>query len=73
MWTRTQLKIGWLDLPAGAISTVYGADRNELARDAEIERAARVIEAIAQRVGSSRTCTYAGAAPETERGAEAPQ
>jgi dTDP-4-amino-4,6-dideoxygalactose transaminase len=41
--------------------------------DAEIEREARVIKAIAQRVGTSRTRAYAGAAPETERGAEAPQ
>jgi dTDP-4-amino-4,6-dideoxygalactose transaminase len=35
MWARTQLKIGWLDLLAGAISTVYGADRGKLARQVE--------------------------------------
>ena len=49
--------------------------------DAEIDREARVIKAIAQRVGSSRTRAYADAVPapvaappepETERGAEAP-
>ena len=50
--------------------------------DAEIERAARVIRAIAQRLGSSRTRAYADMVPapvaarpepEMERGAEAPQ
>jgi dTDP-4-amino-4,6-dideoxygalactose transaminase len=50
--------------------------------DAEIEREARVIRAIAQRLGSSRTRAYADEVPapvaahpepETERGAEAPQ
>ena len=35
MWVRTQLKIGWLDLLAGAISTVYGADRDKLTREVE--------------------------------------
>ncbi len=35
MWARTQLKIGWLDLLAGAISTVYGADRDKLTREVE--------------------------------------
>ena len=35
MWARTQLKIGWLDLLAGAISTVYGADRDKLAHEVE--------------------------------------
>jgi dTDP-4-amino-4,6-dideoxygalactose transaminase len=50
--------------------------------DAEIEREARVIREIARRLGSSRTRAYADAvpapvaappAPETKRGAEAPQ
>jgi dTDP-4-amino-4,6-dideoxygalactose transaminase len=50
--------------------------------DTEIDREARVIKAIAQRVGSSRTRAYADAVPapvaarpepETERGAEAPE
>ena len=35
MWARTQLKIGWLDLLAGAISAVYGADRDKLTREVE--------------------------------------
>ena len=35
MWARTQLKIGWLDLLAGAVSTVYGADRDRLVREVE--------------------------------------
>ncbi len=35
MWARTQLKIGWLDLLAGAISTVHGADRDQLVREVE--------------------------------------
>jgi dTDP-4-amino-4,6-dideoxygalactose transaminase len=35
MWVRTQLKIGWLDLLAGAISTAYTADRDELTREVE--------------------------------------
>jgi dTDP-4-amino-4,6-dideoxygalactose transaminase len=35
MWVRTQLKIGWLDLLAGAISGVYGADRDKLAHEVE--------------------------------------
>lgn len=35
MWARTQLKIGWLDLLAGAISTVHAADRDKLVRQVE--------------------------------------
>ena len=35
MWARIQLKVGWLDLLAGAVSTVYGADRDRLVREVE--------------------------------------
>lgn len=35
MWARTQLKIGWLDLLAGAVSTVYGPRRDQLAQRVE--------------------------------------
>ena len=35
MWARTQLKIGWLDLLAGAISAFYGAERDTLVQQVE--------------------------------------
>ena len=35
MWARIQLKIGWLDLLAGAISTAFSADRDDLAHEVE--------------------------------------
>ena len=35
MWARTRLRIGWLDLIVGAISTVYGADRDKLVQQVE--------------------------------------
>ncbi len=35
MWARTQLKIGWLDLLAGAISAFYGAERDKLVQQVE--------------------------------------
>lgn len=35
MWVRTQLRIGWLDLLAGAVSTAYAADRDRLTQEVE--------------------------------------
>ena len=35
MWVRTQLKIGWSDLAAGALSCLMPPDRDSVARDVE--------------------------------------